>query len=127
MYPVPVASRPVAVARALFVFVGLTSTFGSIYFSVVDPPQAVHGADWLVAAWAFANGIAALFLAVRLRADDAGLLRAARALIAVHAAFGLVKLFVYAESASFTFLAIDVALAVLLTRPGTNTVEPARA
>jgi hypothetical protein len=110
--PVPVRLRA---AQGLLGLLGAVVTFASIYFSVVAPPEPVNGPDWLVAAWALAIGVTALSLAPRL--TQARARRAALALLACHALFGVVKLVAYDESAAFPFIALDALIALLLAAP----------
>ena len=70
--------------------------------------------DWLVAAWGAAMSATCAVLALRVY-RSARARRIAFVLLGVQLAFGLVKLFVYHESASFVFGAITaVALATLV-------------
>src|SRR3954465_8615743 len=113
-------TRPPVVLRAAQALLGLLGgggVFGSIYFSVVAPPQAVHGADWLVAAWALLTGSAFLALATRLGTGDERVRRAATGLVTLHVAFGLVKLVAYDEQAALGFMVLDAVLIGLLSLP----------
>jgi len=70
--------------------------------------------DWLVAAWGAAMSATCAVLALRVY-RSARARRIAFVLLGVQLAFGLVKLFVYHESAAFVFGAITaVALATLV-------------
>jgi hypothetical protein len=109
---------PLRAAQALLGLLGAVVLFASIYFSVVAPPEPVDGLDWLVAAWAFATGAAALAIAPRLARGGDTVRLAATALVANHFVFGLVKLVAYGESAAVPFMAIDLALLALLSARG---------
>jgi hypothetical protein len=108
---------PLRAAQAMLGLLGAVVLFASIYFSVVAPPEPVEGLDWLVAAWAFATGAAAMAIAPRLSGGDAAVRLAAIALVAGHIVFGVVKLVAYGESAAITFMAVDVLILALLASP----------
>jgi hypothetical protein len=110
-------SVPAAVRAAQVLLLGPLGAlvvFGSIYFSVIAPPQDVVGVDWLVAAWALALGTGNLVVGSRL-AGRPGLRRAALALVASHVAFGLVKIVGYGETEAATFMVLDALTIGLLT------------
>src|SRR4051794_17801548 len=107
----------IRLAQGLLGLLGAVVLFGSTYFSLVDPPEPVDGVDWLVAAWAFATGVACIVIAVQLRRGGDRMRRAALVLVASHVAFGLVKLIGYHEDAALTFMAVDAVLVGLLSLP----------
>jgi hypothetical protein len=110
--PVPVTLRATQVLLALM---GAVVMFGSVYFSVVEPPQSLGVADWAVGLWAFAMAVAFLVLAPRLSRGEAR--RLLMALLALHVVFGAVKLVAYDEPEAATFMAVDVLLLGLLSLP----------
>ena len=115
---------PLRAAQALLGLLGAVVLFASIYFSVVAPPEPVDGLDWLVAAWAFATGAAALAVAPRLGRGDASVRLAAMAVVANHFAFGVVKLVAYGESAAVPFMAVDLVILALLSRRRAAAARP---
>ncbi|HEX8105966.1 MAG TPA: hypothetical protein VF533_25335 [Solirubrobacteraceae bacterium] len=112
------APRPLLrVAQALMIGpLGALVIFGSLYFGVIAPEETMDAVDWLVGAWAFTMGVASVVLATRLASGGARVVRLAMGLVALHVAFGVVKLAVYQESAAFTFMAVDVVLLAILAR-----------
>jgi hypothetical protein len=112
------SSVPAAVRAAQVLLLGPLGAlvvFGSIYFSVIAPPQDVAGVDWLVGAWALALGTGNLVVGSRLAGGRPGLRRAALALVASHLAFGLVKIVGYGETEAATFMVLDALTLGLLT------------
>lgn len=107
----------IRVAQALMIGpLGALVIFGSIYFGVIAPTEAMGAFDWLVGAWAFAMGLASVALAARLASGGERVARVAIGLVALHVAFGVVKLAVYREGAAVTFMAVDVVLLAVLAR-----------
>ncbi len=118
--PTPVATSTnvrLRIAQAILVApLGVLVAFASVYFSVVAPPVPVDGLGALVATWALTMGVASMIVGVRLRPDRANLIQAARALAVAHLLFGVVKLAVYGESASISFMLLDLTLLGVLPR-----------
>jgi hypothetical protein len=104
----------VRLAQGLLALLGAVVLFGSIYFSVIEPPKDVVGVDWAVAAWALGIALAALASVPRLGRPEPGARRFVMALLAVHLVFGLVKLVGYDEPEAATFMAVDVLILGLL-------------
>jgi|SRR4051794_634541 len=97
-------------SQALLALLGSVTLFGSIYFSAVAPPADIDTVGYAVGAWAFVLALGFL----------AGAVRPApwvRALLVAHLAFGVVKIVGYHESAAVPFMAVDVLLLYLLSRP----------
>ena len=118
--PAPATARPPALLRATQMLLGLMGAvvvYGSVYFTVVAPPEEVRGVDWLVGAWALATGVAAVVLATRLARGDARVRRLATVLLASHVVFGVVKVVGYDEAEAATFIAVDLLLLALLQVP----------
>jgi hypothetical protein len=107
---------PLRAAQALLALMGAVVTFGSIYFSVVEPTQSLGAIDWAVGAWALAMAIGMLAAAPRLR--DPAVRRLALVLLALHFVFGAVKVVGYAESEAATFMLADLVLIGLIARLG---------
>jgi hypothetical protein len=102
----------VRAAQAIFLVpLGLLQLVASIAFSTAD---GLHGAQYALAAWAAAMGAAGVGVGLLLGTGRPGVRRLAVALLPAQAAFSLVKLTVYHESASFLFLGFVAAAALLL-------------
>jgi hypothetical protein len=71
----------------------------------------------LVAAWAIALAVVNVGAGLRLGAGSARAYTALVAAALAQVAFGVVKLAVYHESASYVFMALDLVLLTLLARP----------
>ena len=110
--PAPRVPPSIRAAQAIFLVpLGALQLVAAIAFSISD---GLHGAQYAVAAWAVAMGAAGVVVGLRLGAGGAATRRAAFALLAGQTAFSLVKLTVYGESASFVFLGLTAAAAILL-------------
>ena len=108
----------VRAAQVLFLVpLGAFQLVASVVFSIT---MGLHGAEYLVAAWAILMAAAGVFTGLGLGRGDDRVIRLASGLLAAQAAFGLVKLTVYHESASFVFFAFTVACAVLLILPASR-------
>ena len=103
--------------QAGLALMGAVVCFGSIYFSAIAPPVEVDALGWAVGAWAMALALAMLYAAVRLPAGERMRVFAIR-LLALHFAFGVVKIAGYDEAAALVFMAFDAALIALLARAG---------
>lgn len=113
----PTGRALVRLAQVLMIGpLGAIVIFGSIYFSVVAPPERVDGLDWVVGAWALASGAASIVLGLRLAGGGERVWRAAVALIALHVVFGLIKVVAYAEGEALTFVGVDLVVLALLAR-----------
>ena len=94
-------------SQALLAFMGVVVLFGSVYFSTAGAPDDIDALGYLVGAWAFAMSIGFLVGAVRPGPW-------VRGLVALHLAFGVVKLVGYHEAAAVPFMCVDVLLLWLL-------------
>ena len=103
--------------QAGLALMGAVVCFGSIYFSAIGPPVEVNALGWAVGAWALAMALAMLYAAVRLPTGERMRVFAIR-LLALHFAFGVVKVAGYDEPEAGLFMAFDLALIGLLRRLG---------
>ena len=92
---------------------GAVVCFGSIYFSAIAPPVDVDALGWAVGAWALAMAVAMLVSAARLPAGDR-VRRFAVRLLALHFAFGVVKVAGVRRARGPALHGFDVALIALL-------------
>ena len=104
---------------------GVMVAGASIYFGVIAPEQSINVADWLVGAWALTLGASSTYVGANLVAKQPRLRPFAFALLVCHLMFGLVKLIGYHESASVTFIALDVLTLALLAKQPNNDKETA--
>ena len=112
------SSLSLRTSQAGLALMGAVVCFGSIYFSAIAPPVDVDALGWAVGAWALTMALAMLYAAVRLPAGER-MRRFAIRLLALHFAFGIVKVIGYDEPEAGLFMAFDVALiALLVRRPG---------
>ena len=112
------SSLSLRTSQAGLALMGAVVCFGSIYFSAIAPPVDVDALGWAVGAWALAMALAMLYAAVRLPAGER-MRRFAIRLLALHFAFGIVKVIGYDEPEAGLFMAFDVALiALLVLGPG---------
>src|SRR5258705_7326911 len=112
------SSVPAAVRAAQVLLLGPLGAlvvFGSIYFSVIAPPQDVAGVDWLVGAWALALGTGNLVVGSRLARGRPRLRPAAPPLLAPHLPLGLVKIVGYCGTQAATVIGVDPLTLGLLT------------
>jgi hypothetical protein len=100
-------------SQAGLALMGAVVCFGSIYFSAIAPPVDADAVGWAVGAWALAMALAMLYAAVRLPSGER-MRRFAIRLLALHFAFGLVKVLGYDEPEAGLFMAFDLALIGLL-------------
>src|SRR3954447_14512883 len=96
-------------SQALLALMGTVVLFGSVYFTTAGAPADIDALGYLVGAWAFAMAIGFLVGAVRPGPW-------VRWLVALHLAFGAVKIVGYHEAAAVPFMCVDVLLLVLLSR-----------
>ncbi|OHV28772.1 MULTISPECIES: hypothetical protein [Pseudofrankia] len=105
-------------AQALFLVpLGLFQLAASIGFSVTT---SLSDAEYLVAGWAMLMAATGVVAGLRLGRGGDKVARLAAGLLAAQTAFGLVKLTVYHESASFVFFAFTAACATLLALPASR-------
>jgi hypothetical protein len=97
-------------SQALLALMGTVVLFGSVYFTTAGAPDDIDAIGYAVGAWAFAMAIGFLVGAVR---PGPWL----RGLLALHLAFGVVKIVGYHESAAVPFMCVDVLLLAMLSRP----------
>ena len=96
-------------SQALLALMGAVVLFGSVYFTTAGAPDDIDTLGYLVGAWAFAMAIGFLVGAARPGRWVLGLL-------ALHLAFGAVKIVGYHESAAVPFMCVDVLLLVMISR-----------
>jgi hypothetical protein len=109
----PMNQLTLRTSQAGLALMGALVCFGSIYFSAIAPPVDVDAVGWAVGAWALAMALAMLYAAVRLPSGER-MRRFAIRLLALHFAFGLVKVLGYDEPEAGLFMAFDLALIGLL-------------
>jgi hypothetical protein len=97
-------------SQALLALMGTVVLFGSVYFTTAGAPDDIDAVGYAVGAWAFAMAIGFLVGAVR---PGPWL----RGLLALHLAFGVVKIIGYHESAAVPLMCVDVLLLAMLSRP----------
>ena len=102
-------------SQAGLALMGAVVCFGAIYFSAIAPPVDVDAVGWAVGAWALAMALAMLYAAVHLPTGER-VRRFAIRLLALHFAFGVVKVVGYDEPEAGVFMAFDLALIGLLVR-----------
>jgi hypothetical protein len=108
-HPLPPSAGRLRLAQAILVGpLGALVLGAAFAFSVAAPPEPLHPADWVVAAWAMVLGAASLSVGARLGSGRPQLVTAARGLALAHLAFGVVKLVAYGESASLVFGVLDL-------------------
>lgn len=111
---------PAAVRGAQFLLLiplGAFQLVATIAFSIAMP---LSGKDYIPAIWAPIMAGACIITALRLGRGTTRLLGVALALLAAQAAFSLLKLIMFGESASFVFLALTAACAGLLALPASR-------
>jgi hypothetical protein len=115
-YRVPLSVR--GAQAVLLVPLGLVQLVATVFFSIT---MGWHGlGDTLVGSWAPVMACCCVAVALRLGRRRAALLRAALGLLAAQAAFSVVKLVAYHESASLVFFALIATGAGLLALPASR-------
>jgi hypothetical protein len=93
----------------------LAGTAYFLFFATAEQGGDPEGLlDWSVGIWSTALASALVVAAVQLRRGDRRMVRIVNGLLLVEIAFSLVKLFVYDESESIGFMAVDLVLLGLL-------------
>jgi|1186.fasta_scaffold669931_2 hypothetical protein len=110
---------PRAVRAAQLVMVGPLGLLVGVAATAFTASSLSTMAPWefAISAWAIALAVVNVTAGLRLGRGSAAARRALLVSIGAQIAFGVVKLTVYHESASFVFAALDAVALVLLTRP----------
>lgn len=111
-----------AAARVLLGLLGVSLVAGATYFSFFASSAdggVVNVVDGLLAAWAYANGIGFVAVAVLLGRRSPAIVRAAWALIGAYLLFNAIKLVGYGETEVVGMIVVTLVAAGLL-RAGTR-------
>ncbi|GAA4243837.1 hypothetical protein [Dactylosporangium darangshiense] len=101
----------------LLVPLGAFQLVATVAFSLT---MSLSGKDYIAVVWAPIMSLACIVAAVRLGRGGTGWLRAALVLLAAQAAFSLLKLLAFGESASLVFLGFVAVCAGLLALPASR-------